>query len=79
MYWDSLAPYDNTWYVTYKSRIYRAIATSTGVEPGVTPGWETYWEVQTYNSGTTYYPADDVRVVSGTFYNTRGIGLLDNP
>lgn len=79
MYWDVLAPYDNTWYVTHRSRIYRATATSTGVEPGVTAGWESYWEVQTYNGGTTYYPADDVRVTSGTFYNTRGIGLLDNP
>ena len=79
MYWDSLAPYDNTWYVTYKSKIYRAIATSTGIEPGATAGWEAYWEVQTYNGGTTYYPADDVRITAGTFYNTRGIGLLDNP
>jgi hypothetical protein len=76
MYWSVSAPYDNTWYVTHKSRIYRALATSTGIEPGVTIGWEAYWELQTYNGGTSYYPADDVRVVANTYYDLRNIGLL---
>jgi len=76
MYWDVLAPYDNTWYVTHKSRIYRAIATSTGVEPGVTEGWEAYWQLQTYNGGVSYYPADDVRTVADSYYNVRTIGLV---
>ncbi len=71
--------YTSGWYVMHKSRIYKAIASSTGVEPGVTAGWASYWELQTYNGGTSYLPADDVRVVSGNFYNTNNIGLLDNP
>jgi hypothetical protein len=67
------------WYVTYKSKIYKAIANSSNVEPGVTAGWQTYWELQTYNGGTSFLPADDIRVSSGNFYNTNNIGLLDKP
>jgi hypothetical protein len=71
--------YTPGWYVMHKSRIYKAIANSTGVEPGVTAGWQTYWELQTYNGGASYLPADDIRVVSGNFYNTNNIGLADKP
>jgi hypothetical protein len=45
----------------------------------VTAGWQTYWELQTYNGGTSFLPADDIRVSSGNFYNTNNIGLLDKP
>ena len=67
------------WYITYKSKIYKAIANSSNVEPGVTAGWQTYWELQTYNGGSSFYPADDIRVSSGNFYNTNNIGLVDKP
>jgi len=67
------------WYVTYKSKIYKAIANSSNIEPGVTAGWQTYWELKTYNGGTSFLPADDIRVSSGNFYNTNNIGLVDKP
>jgi hypothetical protein len=67
------------WYVTYKSKIYKAIANSSNIEPGVTAGWQTYWELKTYNGGTSFFPADDIRVSSGNFYNTNNIGLVDKP
>ncbi len=46
-------------------------------EPGVTPGWETYWQLQTY-SGTKspYFPPDDVRLKPGSFYQLKGMGLM---
>lgn len=75
----NLNTYTTGWFVSHKSRIYKAIANSTNVEPGVTAGWQSYWELQTYNGGTSYYPADDVRVSAGNFYNTNNIGLLDKP
>jgi len=81
-YWNNdagLRNYTTGWYVSYKSKIYKAIANSNNVEPGVAAGWQTYWELQTYNGGTSFYPADDVRVSVGNFYNTNDIGLLDNP
>jgi len=78
-FWNNSYTYTVGWYVSYRSRIYKCILSSTNVEPGVTVGWATYWELQTYNGGLSYYPADDVRVVSGNFYNTNNIGLLDNP
>jgi len=78
-FWNNSYTYTVGWYVTYRSRIYKCILSSTNVEPGVSAGWATYWELQTYNGATSYFPADDVRVVSGNFYNTNNIGLLDNP
>jgi len=78
-FWNNLYTYTLGWYVTYRSRVYKCILSSTNVEPGVSGGWATYWELQTYNGATSYFPADDVRVVSGNFYNTNNIGLLDNP
>jgi hypothetical protein len=78
-FWNSSYTYTIGWYVSYRSRIYKCILSSTNVLPGVSGGWATYWELQTYNGGTSYFPADDVRVVSGNFYNTNNIGLLDNP
>lgn len=78
---DSQNSYSVGWYVSYKSKIYKAInvTPATNIEPGVTPGWASYWELQTYNGGASYYPADDVRINVGNFYNTNNIGLLDNP
>ena len=85
-FWD--VPWSNSqnsysvgWYVSYKSKIYKAInvTPATSIEPGVTPGWTSYWELQTYNGGTSYFPADDIRINTGNFYNTNNIGLLDNP
>jgi hypothetical protein len=81
-YWNNdagLRNYTTGWYVSYKSKIYKAIANSSNIEPGVSAGWQTYWELQTYNGGTSFYPADDVRINVGNFYNTNDIGLLDNP
>jgi hypothetical protein len=81
-FWDNYAGLNNYtpgWYVSHKSRIYKAIANSTNIEPGVTAGWATYWELKTYNGGLSYLPADDIRVATGNFYNTNNIGLLDNP
>jgi hypothetical protein len=81
-YWNNdagLRNYTTGWYVSYKSKIYKAIANSNNVEPGVAAGWQTYWELQTYDGGASFYPADDVRVSVGNFYNTNDIGLLDNP
>jgi len=75
----NLNNYTSGWYVSHKSKIYKAIASSTGIEPGVTANWQSYWELQTYNGGTSYYPADDLRVSAGNFYNTNNIGLLDKP
>jgi hypothetical protein len=81
-YWANevnLKNYTPGWYVSHKSKIYKAIANSSNVEPGVTAGWQTYWELKTYNGGTSFYPADDIRVSSGNFYNTNNIGLVDKP
>lgn len=81
-YWNNdagLRNYTTGWYVTYKSKIYKAIANSSNIEPGVTAGWQTYWELKTYNGGTSFFPADDIRVSSGNFYNTNNIGLVDKP
>lgn len=77
-FWNNSYTYSVGWYVSHRSRIYKCIVSSSNVQPGVTAGWETYWQLQTYNGGLSYFPADDVRVVSGNFYNTNNIGLLDN-
>jgi hypothetical protein len=76
---NSANSYSVGWYVSYKSKIYKAInvTPATNIEPGVTPGWQSYWELQTYNNGTSYYPADDVRLVEGSFYKLLNCGLLD--
>ena len=75
--WHNLRNYDVGWYTTLNSKIYKAIDTSFGVKPGVSVGWETSWQLQTYNNGTSFFPADDVRLKPGK-YKTLGMGLLDS-
>jgi hypothetical protein len=43
--WDSGTPYSTNDAVSINGTSYVAIQDSTGVEPGVTPGWESYWMV----------------------------------
>ena len=66
-------------YVMHKSKVYLCLATNSLTEPGVTPGWETYWELKTYNLGLSSLPADDVRLKTTSIHNFLGRGLLDNP
>ncbi len=69
-------------YIAHRSKIYRAILNSAQVEPEVTPNWQTYWAPITYtkpDTSVTTTPPDDVRLVSNSFYNSFGAGLLDNP
>jgi hypothetical protein len=76
---NSTNSYSVGWYVSYKSKIYKAIniTPATNIEPEVTPGWQSYWQLQTYNGGTSFFPADDVRLVEGSFYKLLNCGLLD--
>ena len=75
--WRSGRNYSVGWYTTRFSKIYKALASSKGVTPGVTAGWQTYWELQMYNGGTSFFPADDVRLKASK-YKTLGMGLLES-
>lgn len=69
-------------YVSYKSRVYRALVDNHEIEPTVTPGWETTWQLIAYtrpDSTISFIPADDVRLIGTSLYNGLGMGLLDNP
>lgn len=69
-------------YVTHKSKLYKALLNNAQVEPGVTNGWATYWQLITFtkpDTTTTTTPPDDVRLVANSFYNATGAGLTNNP
>lgn len=67
------------YYVVHKSRIYQCLSSNSLTEPGVTAGWETYWNPISYNLGLSSLPSDDVRLKSTSIHNLLGRGLLDNP
>jgi hypothetical protein len=67
------------YYVVHKSKMYKCLVQNSLVEPGVTAGWQTYWQLQSFNGGTSYLPADDIRLPNGSYYSVLGMGLLDNP
>jgi hypothetical protein len=75
--WRSKRTYSIGWYTTRYSKIYKALDTSTAVEPGLSVGWEKYWELQKYNNGKSYFPSDDLRLKSSK-YKTLGMGLMDD-
>ena len=75
--WRNSRTYSVGWYTTRQSKIYKALTGSSGVEPGLSAGWQTYWQLQTYNGGTSFFPADDVRLKPSK-YKTLGMGLLDS-
>lgn len=69
-------------YVTHKSKLYKALLNNSGIEPGVTTNWATYWSLTTYtkpDTSTTTTPPDDVRLVANSYYNATGAGLTSNP
>jgi hypothetical protein len=74
--WQRKRKYTEGWYTTRHSKIYKALVNSVGVEPGISKNSQKYWQLQTYNNGKSYFPADDVRLKSGK-YKTLGMGLLD--
>lgn len=64
------------------SKFYRSLQNNNSlVEPGVTTGWQSWWEPILWtkpNSSTSTIPPDDVRLVSTSFYNGLEMGLKDN-
>lgn len=61
--------------VVYHGRMYRSLVNNnSGHQPlGVT---DSYWEVVTFTTGNTTNIPDDARLVEGSYYATRGIGML---
>lgn len=64
-------------YVSRRSRLYKCIKENTLIEPGVTEGWQQYWELISFKNSNT--PPDDVRIISKSTYNKLNMGLLNNP
>ena len=75
--WNRKRKYSEGWYTTRQSKIYKALSNSVGIEPGISSRSQKYWQLQTYNKGTSFFPADDVRLKS-SLYKTLGMGLLDD-
>jgi len=57
-------------FVLWKSKMYKCILQNSQIEPGVTSGWATYWQLMNQ-------PADDVRLVVEDINRVLNRGLLD--
>lgn len=66
-------------WVGHRSRFYKCIKENSGIQPGVTANWQNYWELQMFNNGKSFYPADDVRLKFDNPHSKLKRGLLDNP
>jgi hypothetical protein len=58
----------------YRGVIYQATANSTGIEPGVDPDWEDYWEEIVYEEGINIpFVGADMLVKVGNVYEFAGV------
>lgn len=76
--WDAGTTYTTADSVSYNGTSYVARTGSTGVEPGVTSGWETYWQVLATGGAGDGWTSDTVNTwtyVSATSFKVSGVDV----